>query len=80
VVQFYIQDPYASATRPVKELKGFQMVELNPGETKEVSFRITEEQLKFYNARQKWEAESGTFYVFIGSNSAVKEKKAFELR
>ena len=80
VVQFYIQDPYASATRPVKELKGFQMVELNPGETKEVSFRITEEQLKFYNARQKWEAESGTFYVFIGSNSAVKEEKAFELR
>lgn len=80
VVQFYIQDPYASATRPVKELKGFQMVELNPGETKEVSFRITEEQLKFYNACQKWEAESGTFYVFIGSNSAVKEKKAFELR
>ena len=80
VVQFYIQDPYASTTRPVKELKGFQMVELNPGETKEVSFRITEEQLKFYNARQKWEAESGTFYVFIGSNSAVKEKKAFELR
>jgi beta-glucosidase len=80
VVQFYIQDPYASATRPVKELKGFQMVELNPGETKEVSFMITEEQLKFYNARQKWEAESGTFYVFIGSNSAVKEKKAFELR
>ena len=80
VVQFDIQDPSASATRPVKQLKGFQMVELNPGETKEVSFRITEEQLKFYNARQKWEAESGTFYVFIGSNSAVKEKKAFELR
>ena len=80
VVQLYLQDPYASATRPIKELKGFQMVELDPGEGKQVSFTITEADLKFYNAKQVWEAESGTFHLFIGSDSTVKEKQSFILR
>lgn len=80
VVQLYLQDPYASATRPIKELKGFQMVELDPGESKQVSFTITEANLKFYNAKQVWEAESGTFHLFIGSDSTVKEKQSFILR
>lgn len=80
VVQLYLQDPYASATRPIKELKGFQMVELDPGERKEVRFNITEADLKFYNAKQVWEAESGTFHLFIGSDSTVKEKQSFILR
>ena len=80
VVQLYLQDPYASATRPIKELKGFQMVELDPGEGKQVSFTITEADLKFYSAKQVWEAESGTFHLFIGSDSAVKEKQSFILR
>ena len=80
VVQLYLQDPYASATRPIKELKGFQMVELEPGEGKKVSFTITEADLKFYSAKQVWEAESGTFHLFIGSDSAVKEKQSFILR
>ena len=80
VVQLYLQDPYASATRPIKELKGFQMVELDPGEGKQVSFTITEADLKFYSAKQVWEAESGTFHLFIGSDSTVKEKQSFILR
>ena len=80
VVQLYLQDPYASATRPIKELKGFQMVELEPGEGKQVSFTITEADLKFYSAKQVWEAESGTFHLFIGSDSTVKEKQSFILR
>ena len=80
VVQLYLQDPYASATRPVKELKGFQMVDLEPGERKEVRFTITEADLKFYNAKQEWAAESGTFYLFIGSDSTVKEKQRFTLK
>ncbi len=80
VVQLYLQDPYASATRPVKELKGFQMVDLEPGERKEVRFTITEADLKFYTAKQEWAAESGTFYLFIGSNSTVKEKQRFTLK
>lgn len=79
VVQLYLQDPYGSTTRPIKELKGFQIIELNPGETKKVSFTVDENLLKFYNAQQKWVAEKGTFYVFIGTDSTVKEKKAFEL-
>jgi beta-glucosidase len=79
VVQLYLQDPFASSTRPVKELKGFQMVELAPGESKKVSFTINEADLKFYNAKQQWDAESGTFHVYIGSNSLVKEKRSFEL-
>ena len=80
VVQLYLQDPYASATRPVKELKGFQMVDLEPGELKEVRFTITEADLKFYTAKQEWAAESGTFYLFIGSDSIVKEKQRFTLK
>ena len=80
VVQLYLQDPYASATRPIKELKGFQMLELDPGEGKQVSFTITEADLKFYSAKQVWEAESGTFHLFIGSDSTVKEKQSFILR
>lgn len=80
VVQLYLQDPYASATRPIKELKGFQMVELEPGERKQVLFTITEADLKFYSAKQVWEAESGTFHLFIGSDSTVKEKQSFILR
>ena len=80
VVQLYIQDPFASAIRPVKELKGFELIELNPGESKDVSFSITADHLKFFTARQKWEVEPGTFHVYIGTNSAVTERKSFELR
>ena len=56
-----LYDHYASVTRPVRELKGFQLVELNAGESKKVTFTITSELLKFYSANQKWEAEPGRF-------------------
>ena len=79
IVQLYIQDPFASATRPVKELKGFKAIELEPGATREVSFTLTESDLKFYSANQKWEAEPGTYHVFIGTDSTSKEKMTFEL-
>jgi beta-glucosidase len=80
VVQLYIQDPFASAVRPVKELKGFEMIELTPGTSKEVTFTISKELLQFYNAHQKWEAEPGTFHVYIGPDSTIKEKKSFVLK
>jgi len=80
VVQLYLQDPYASTTRPVKELKGFQMIELAPGESKLVSFTLSEADLKFFNANQKWIAEPGMFHVFIGSDSSIKEKRSFEFK
>lgn len=69
VVQLYIQDIYGSITRPVKELKGFQKIFLKKGESKSVSFSITAEDLKFYNAELKFAAEPGDFKVYLGSNS-----------
>ena len=69
VVQLYIRDMVGSITRPVKELKGFQKIELKAGESKNVSFTITAEDLKFYNSDLKFVAEPGDFKLFIGTNS-----------
>ncbi|RYY53208.1 MAG: beta-glucosidase BglX, partial [Chitinophagaceae bacterium] len=69
VVQLYIRDKVGSVTRPVKELKGFQKVELKAGETKTISFKITPELLKFYNYDLKFDWESGDFDIMIGTNS-----------
>ena len=69
VVQLYIKDEVGTITRPVKELKGFEKIELAPGETKEVVFEITTELLKFYNSEIKFDWESGDFQIMIGPNS-----------
>lgn len=69
VVQLYIRDLVGSITRPVKELKGFQKIDLKPGESRKVSFSITPEDLKFYNADLKYDWESGDFVIMIGGNS-----------
>jgi beta-glucosidase len=69
VVQLYIQDPEASISRPVKELKNFKKVLLQPGEKKEVSIEITTKDLMFYNNELKYDWESGDFIIYIGSNS-----------
>jgi len=65
----YIKDEVGTITRPVKELKGFEKIELAPGETKEVVFEITTELLKFYNSELKFDWESGDFQIMIGPNS-----------
>jgi beta-glucosidase len=76
VVQLYIQDPEASISRPVKELKNFRKVLLQPGEKKEVSIEITTRDLMFYNSDLKYDWESGDFIIYIGSNSRdVKSAK-----
>jgi len=69
VVQLYIRDVIGSVTRPVKELKGFQKIELKAGESKTVSFSITPEELKFYNYDLKYDWEPGEFIIMIGGNS-----------
>ncbi|MES2880857.1 MAG: beta-glucosidase BglX [Bacteroidota bacterium] len=75
VVQLYIRDVVGSVTRPVKELKGFQKIELKPGETKTVSFSITPNDLKFYlpttynSNEMKFDWEAGEFHIMIGGNS-----------
>ncbi len=74
VVQLYIRDMVGSITRPVKELKGFEKISLEAGESKTVTFTITENDLKFYNYDLKYAAEAGAFKLFIGGNSRdVKE-------
>lgn len=79
VVQLYIRDLVGSVTRPLKELKGFQKINLKKGEKQVVSFDITVEDLKFYNSDLKHVAEPGQFDVFIGSSSNVENKVSFEL-
>jgi beta-glucosidase len=79
-VQLYIRDLVGSITRPVKELKGFQRVALKPGESKKVSFSITPELLKFYNADLQWVIEPGEFTVFIGGNSDTDNKAQFTVK
>ena len=79
-VQLYIRDLVGTITRPVKELKGFKKVELKKGESKEVSFTISVEDLKFYNSDLKFVAEPGAFKVFVGGNSQEVKEAGFELK
>lgn len=70
IVEMYISDLASSVPRPVKELKGFQKIELAPGETQEVEFEITEDDLKFFDPEaHEWVAEPGKFKVLIGGSS-----------
>lgn len=80
VVQLYTRDLVGSSTRPVKELKGFQKVSLKPGKSKEVSFTISENDLRFYNSDLKYVAEPGDFKLFIGSNSHDVKEVGFTLK
>jgi len=77
VVQLYIRDLFGSVTRPVRELKGFELTEIKAGQTKTVSFTIDEKMLEFYTANEKWETEPGDFKVFVGTDSATKMEASF---
>jgi beta-glucosidase len=79
VVQLYTRDMVGSITRPVKELKGFQKISLKPGESKEVTFTISADDLKFFNADLQYVAEPGDFKLFIGSNSRDVKEADFKL-
>ncbi|MCW3092562.1 MAG: beta-glucosidase [Ferruginibacter sp.] len=79
VVQLYIRDLVGSSTRPVKELKGFQKIELKAGESKKISFTVSVNDLKFYNYDLKYVAEPGDFKVFIGGNSRDTKEANFKL-
>lgn len=68
-VQLYVRDLVASTSRPIKELKGFQQIELAPGESKEVKFIIDEKSLGFYTPKGNWIVESGEFKLFLGGDS-----------
>ncbi|MDE3145322.1 MAG: beta-glucosidase BglX [Bacteroidota bacterium] len=78
-VQLYIRDMVGSITHPVKELKGFEKIFLKKGESKDVHFTLTSEDLKFYNSDLKFVYEPGTFKVFVGGSSDNTKEKSFEL-
>jgi beta-glucosidase len=79
VVQLYIRDVVASMTRPVKELKGFQRVTLQPGEKRRVDFTLTRDQLAFWNREMRYVVEPGEFRVMVGSNSQDVIEAKFEV-
>ncbi|WP_370477390.1 beta-glucosidase BglX [Tamlana flava] len=79
VVQLYIHDLFARVTRPIKELKGFEMVELEPNQTKTIEFVLTELELGFFNNEGEFILEPGEFNVFVGGNSQADLKGSFQL-
>lgn len=76
-VQIYLRDIYAEVARPVKELKGFDRIFLKKGESREVKFVLTEDDLKFYNSGLQYIYEPGEFDVMIGTNSRDVQTKRF---
>jgi beta-glucosidase len=80
VVQLYIQDLVGSVTRPVKELKGFQKITLEPGESKDVTFTIHNSDLSFYRRDMTVGSEPGRFKLFIGGNSRDGRQADFLLK
>jgi beta-glucosidase len=80
VVQLYLKDKFGSVVRPVLELRDFQKIKLNAGESKTIEFTIDKEKLSFYNDKLEWTAEPGDFEVMIGASSAdIKLRSDFEL-
>ncbi len=79
VVQLYIHDVAASVTRPVKELKGFERITLQPGERRRVSFTLGREQLGLYNRAMRFVVEPGVFQIFVGPNSVDGLAGSFEV-
>jgi beta-glucosidase len=79
VVQLYIRDPVASMTRPVKELKGFQRISLQPGEKRKVELVLGPEHLGFWNREMRYVVEPGEFRVMVGSNSVDVIEAKFEV-
>lgn len=80
VVQLYIHDVTASLARPVKELKGFELVELKKGETKTITLTLTEKELGFFDNNGNYLLESGTFKVMVGGSSDKGLEGSFELK
>jgi len=79
VVQLYIRDITGEVVRPMKELKAYSKVLLQPGECKEVSFTVTEEQLKYHHYDLSYTSDAGEFAVFVGPNSRDAGERRFRL-
>lgn len=79
VVQMYLEDVCGSVARPVRELKGFRKICLEPGETTEVQFKISEEMLRFHDINMNDVSEAGEFKVYVGNSSETENEASFEL-
>ncbi len=79
VAQMYLRDEVSSVTRPVKELKDFARVSIEPNQTKTVTFTITPQKLQFYNREMKRVVEPGTFQIMVGGNSVDLMKATLEV-
>ncbi|MEY4085624.1 MAG: hypothetical protein RL074_1411, partial [Bacteroidota bacterium] len=80
VVQLYLRDKVGSVVRPIIELKDFQKIHLDAGETKMIQFSIDKEKLSFYNQQLEWGTEPGDFDLMIGSSSSdIRLRSTFEL-
>lgn len=80
IVQLYVRDVASSVTRPVKELKGFRRVTLEPGEVKTVTFSLAVNQLAFLDLSMRWVVEPGTIEVMIGASSDdIRLSGSFEI-
>jgi len=79
VAQLYVRDDVGSVTRPVRQLKGFQRVELAAGATKVVEFRVPVQQLGLWNQAMRYVVEPGTFHVYAGSSSTAELVGTFEV-
>ena len=80
VVQLYIHDEYASVIRPIKELKGFELITLKKGETKTISFTLTDKELGFYDNEGNYLIEPGTFKIMVGGSSDKGLQSGFEIK
>lgn len=80
VAQLYLRDEFASVTRPVRELKGFELVELNPKESKTLKFTLSKAELGFFDNNGKFIVEPGAFSVFVGGSSEATLTSQFDLK
>jgi len=78
IAQLYVRDLVGQVTRPVKELKGFERVTLDPGETRKVSFTLRRDQLAYYGLDEQLVLDPGDYQVWIGPNSAEGLKGEFK--
>ena len=75
IVQLYISDKYSSITRPVKELKDFQRVSLDPGESKEIIFNLNQSVFGYYDSEMNYIVEAGDFDILVGNSSRDEDLK-----
>jgi beta-glucosidase len=80
VVQLYLHDPVASISQPVRRLRGFERVTLDPGQSRRVSFRLDADDWGFYDNRGRFVVEPGQIDVYAGNSSSAQLKQSFTVR